>query len=153
MGVVTKVEGPHLPFEWVPPHAEKDTPIRMSEGKDGFRVLLVEDEDTVRNVVARLLTKLGYQVSSAANAEEAIGLFDGGADFDLVVTDIVMPGLSGIEMSEVLKARYPALRFLFISGYTSRELGSAPTAPPEPFLPKPFTMQELADEVRKALQA
>lgn len=119
---------------------------------DEVRVLLVEDEETVRNVVARLLIKLGYEVSSAANAEEAIALFDDGADFDLVVTDIVMPGLSGIEMSEVLAARFPALRFLFISGYTSRELGTAPTAPPEPFLPKPFTMQELADEVLKALE-
>ncbi len=124
----------------------------MPAGTDGIRVLLVEDEDTVRNVVARLLHKLGYSVSSAADAEEAIALFDEDADFDLVVTDIVMPGLSGIEMSEVLKARFPELRFLFISGYTSRELGTAPTAPPEPFLPKPFTMHELADEVEKALK-
>ena len=124
----------------------------MSGGQAGIRVLLVEDEDTVRNVVARLLHKLGYSVSSAADAEEAIALFDEGADFDLVVTDIVMPGLSGIEMSEVLNTRFPDLRFLFISGYTSRELGTAPTAPPEPFLPKPFTMHELAEEVRKALE-
>jgi CheY-like chemotaxis protein len=124
----------------------------MPEEGEGLRVLLVEDEDTVRNVVARLLKKLGYQVSSAANADEAIACFDKGDSFDLVVTDIVMPGLSGIEMSEVLKARFPELRFLFISGYTSRELGTAPTAPPEPFLPKPFTMHELAEEVRKALE-
>jgi len=123
----------------------------MPDTGDEIRVLLVEDEDTVRNVVARLLKKLGYEVSSAANADEAIAFFAGGGSFDLVVTDIVMPGLSGIEMSEVLKARFPELRFLFISGYTSRELGTAPAAPPEPFLPKPFTMQELAEEVRKAL--
>jgi len=125
----------------------------MPDEGDELRVLLVEDEDTVRNVVARLLKKLGYQVSAAANADEAISYFDGGESFDLVVTDIVMPGLSGIEMSEVLKARCPELRFLFISGYTSRELGTAPAAPPDPFLPKPFTMQELAEEVRKALGA
>ena len=123
----------------------------MPDTGDEIRVLLVEDEDTVRNVVARLLKKLGYEVSSAANADEAIAFFDGGGSFDLVVTDIVMPGLSGIEMSEVLKARFPELRFLFISGYTSRELGTAPAAPPGPFLPKPFTMQELAEEARKAL--
>ncbi len=123
----------------------------MPDTGDEIRVLLVEDEDTVRNVVARLLKKLGYEVFSAANADEAIAFFEGGVSFDLVVTDIVMPGLSGIEMSEVLKARFPEVRFLFISGYTSRELGTAPAAPPEPFLPKPFTMQELAEEVRKAL--
>jgi two-component system cell cycle sensor histidine kinase/response regulator CckA len=123
----------------------------MSDQQGKTRVLLVEDEDTVRNVVARLLVKLGYEVSSAEDAEKAIAMFDDGADFDLVVTDIVMPGLSGIEMAEVLKGRFPTLRFLFLSGYTSRELGTTPQAPPEPFLPKPFTMQELAEEVRKAL--
>ncbi len=123
----------------------------MTDPSPETRVLLVEDEASVRNVVARLLTKLGYEVSSAASAEEAIRFFDRGSSFDLVVTDIVMPGLSGIEMAELLKTRYPFLRFLFISGYTSRELGTAPKAPPEPFLPKPFTMQELSEEVRKAL--
>ena len=125
----------------------------MSEQHGNATVLLVEDEDTVRNVTARLLMKLGYQVSSAADAQEAIAIFDDGADFDLVVTDIVMPGLSGIEMAEVLKKRFPTLRFLFISGYISRELDTTPQAPPEPFLPKPFTLQELAEEVRKALLA
>jgi len=115
------------------------------------RILLVEDEETVRNVVARLLTKMGYEVSSAEDAETAIALFDEGAYFDLVVTDIVMPGLSGIEMAELLKARFPTLPFLFISGYASKDFGTAPQAPPEPFLKKPFTMQELADEVRSAL--
>ena len=81
-----------------------------------------------------------------------MGFFDRGESFDLVVTDIVMPGLSGIEMAEILKGRFPDLPFLFISGYTSRELGTAPAAPPEPFLPKPFKMEELAEEVRKALE-
>ena len=124
----------------------------MADQEKETRILLVEDEDTVRNVVARLLRKLGYHVSTAADAEEAIALFDEGSCFDLVVTDIVMPGLSGIEMAAVLKERHPALPFLFISGYTSRELGTTPQAPPEPFLPKPFTMQELAKEVTDALK-
>lgn len=124
----------------------------MASSDEPTRVLLVEDEDSVRNVVGRLLTKLGYDVSKAADAEEALALFDDGQTFDLVVTDIVMPGLSGIEMARILEERYSDLRFLFISGYTSRELGIAPAAPPEPFLPKPFTMQELAAEVEKALE-
>lgn len=123
----------------------------MPNTNNRLRVLLVEDEESVRNVVGRLLAKLGYHVSAASDAEEALDLFDGGESFDLVVTDIVMPGLSGIEMAQILEKRYPDLRFLFISGYTSRELGIAPAAPPEPFLPKPFTMQELSREVEKAL--
>ena len=125
----------------------------MSDQRDMIRLLVVEDEESVRNVVVRLLTKLGYDVSSAEDAETAIALFDEGSNFDLVVTDIVMPGLNGIEMSELLKARFPTLRFLFVSGYASRELGTAPQALPLPFLSKPFTMQELADQVRDALVA
>lgn len=123
----------------------------MPNTNNRLRVLLVEDEESVRNVVGRLLAKLSYHVSTASDAEEALDLFDKGESFDLVVTDIVMPGLSGIEMAQILEKRYPDLRFLFISGYTSRELGIAPATPPEPFLPKPFTMQELSREVEKAL--
>jgi CheY-like chemotaxis protein len=124
----------------------------MSAEQGKIRILLVEDEETVRNVVARLLKRLGYEVSAAPDAEEAIAMFGEESDFDLVVTDIVMPGLSGIEMAGVLQARFSKLKFLFISGYTSRELSTVPETPPEPFLPKPFTMEELAKEVKKALE-
>ncbi len=111
----------------------------------------MEDEASVRSVITRLLTKLGYSVESAEDAETAFECFDDGKEYDLVVTDIVMPGLSGIEMAEVLKERFPSQRFLYISGYSSKEFGVALDAPPNPFLPKPFTIQELADAVREAL--
>lgn len=115
-------------------------------------ILLVEDEDTVRKVIERLLDKLGYHVLSARSAEEAIELFDErDEELDLVLTDVVMPGLTGVEMAEVLKERRPDMRFLFTSGYTSKELGGNPQAPPEPFLPKPFSMEELSRSVEEAL--
>lgn len=121
---------------------------------DGERILLVEDEDTVRSVTRRLLEKLGYEVDTAASAEEAMERFEGGdSDFDLVLTDIVMPGLTGVEMAEILARDHPDLRFLFISGYTSKELGRDPERPPEPFLPKPFSIDELGEEVRAALES
>jgi len=116
-------------------------------------ILLVEDEETVRKVIERLLTKLGYEVESASDAEEAIEIFtERNEEFDLVLTDVVMPGLTGVEMSEVLKEQRPDMRFLFTSGYTSKELGGNPEAPPEPFLPKPFSMDELSRSVREALE-
>jgi two-component system cell cycle sensor histidine kinase/response regulator CckA len=115
------------------------------------RILVVEDEVSVRSIIVRLLTKVGFDVSSAENAEEAFGYIDDGESFDLVITDIVMPGMSGIQMSEVWKERLPDQRFLFISGYASKEFGAARKAPPKPFLPKPFTVQELNDAVRGAL--
>lgn len=120
---------------------------------DGARILLVEDEDTVRSVTRRLLEKLGYEVETASRAEEALERFGEGADhFDLVLTDIVMPGLTGVEMAEVLAREHPDLKFLFMSGYTSKELGRDPERPPEPFLPKPFSIEELARCVKEALE-
>lgn len=119
---------------------------------DGTTILLVEDEETVRKVIERLLRKLGYDVLSAADAEEAIEIFRARDDeLDLVLTDVVMPGLTGVEMAEVLKEERPDMKFLFTSGYTSKELGGNPEAPPEPFLPKPFSMDELSKSVRKVL--
>lgn len=119
---------------------------------DGERILLVEDEETVRSVTRRLLEKLGYEVETASQAEEALERFEEGADdVDLVLTDIVMPGLTGVEMAEILSRDHPDLKFLFTSGYTSKELGRDPERPPEPFLPKPFSIEELARRVRDAL--
>jgi len=117
-------------------------------------ILLVEDEDTVRKVIERLLVKLGYGVVAASDAEEAIDLFDELDEVvDLVLTDVVMPGLTGVEMARVLRRRRPDVKFLFTSGYTSKELGGSPQAPPEPFLPKPFSMEELSRSVREALDS
>lgn len=124
-----------------------------SSVEEAKTILLVEDEETVRKVIERLLTKLGYEVESASDAEEAIEMFtERNEQFDLVLTDVVMPGLTGVEMSEVLKGQRPDMRFLFTSGYTSKELGGNPEAPPEPFLPKPFSMDELSRSVREALE-
>ncbi|NIR79602.1 MAG: response regulator [Gemmatimonadetes bacterium] len=120
----------------------------------GRMILLVEDEDTVRKVIERLLVKLGYGVVAASDAEEAIDLFDELDEVvDLVLTDVVMPGLTGVEMARVLKRRRPDVKFLFTSGYTSKELGGSPQAPPEPFLPKPFSMEELSRSLREALDS
>lgn len=124
-----------------------------SSTEEGTTILLVEDEETVRKVIERLLQKLGYEVESASDAEEAIEIFTKrNEEFDLVLTDVVMPGLTGVEMSEVLKKQRPDMKFLFTSGYTSKELGGNPEAPPEPFLPKPFSMVELSRSVREALE-
>jgi two-component system cell cycle sensor histidine kinase/response regulator CckA len=124
----------------------------IPKGDGKTRILLVEDEASVRNVIVRLLTKLGYSVEQAENAAEAFEYFDDGQSFDLVVTDIVMPGLSGIQMADKLKERFPSQRILFISGYTSKEFGATLDAPPEPFLAKPFTIESLADAVWEALE-
>ena len=119
---------------------------------DKKTILLVEDEETVRRVTGRLLTRLGYVVFTAADAHEAINLFnDGGSEIDLVLTDIIMPGLTGVEMAEVLREQRPGLKVLFMSGYASREFGGELSTLPEPFLPKPFSLDQLSESVRQAL--
>lgn len=116
-------------------------------------ILVVEDEEAVRRVTARLLERLGYVVITAESAEEALLLHERvGRPFSLVLTDVVMPGLTGIELAEVLREREPTIRILFMSGYPSRELGKNPDESPSPFLPKPFSVDELGHMVRKTLQ-
>lgn len=116
------------------------------------RILLIDDDESVRSTLLRMLESLGHEATGVDNGSRGLELFDEG-DFDLVITDIVMPGLSGIEMADVLKERLPSQRFLFISGYSSKEFGATLDAPPEPFLSKPFTIQELAEAVKRALEA
>jgi len=119
----------------------------------GATILLVEDEETVRRVTTRLLQRLGYAVIPARDAQEAMAIIAAGEQrLDLVFTDVVMPGLTGIQMAELIRETRPDLKILFSSGYTSRELGRAPGAPPEPFLPKPFSLEELSGKVKEVLE-
>lgn len=105
----------------------------------------------MRRVTGRLLEKLGYRVQAAGDADEALALLRDGERFDLVVTDVVMPGLSGIEMAERMRRLLPDQRILFTSGYTTREFGRPPGEPPQPFMPKPFSLDDLERAVNGAL--
>lgn len=117
----------------------------------GARILLVEDEETVRETTARLLERLEYHVVTAPHAEAALEVWRSADGFDLVLTDVVMPGPTGIELAEVIRAEDPGQKILFTSGYPSRELGRDPGDPPLPFLAKPFTVEELAAKVGEVL--
>lgn len=108
------------------------------------RVLLVEDEDMVRKVLSRMLTSRGLSVQAVASGAEAMALLDAGTEaFDLLVTDVMMPDGGGLAVARALTSRYPEIKVLFVSGYSSAE-----TAGWEPaqyrFLTKPFGSLELA---------
>jgi len=116
-------------------------------------VLVVEDEPAVRRLVSRLLTDLGYEVHEAAGASEALAVMERIGDaVHLLLSDVVMPGMSGPELGQELHVRFPALRFLYMSGYTDEAIlqrglqiqGSS-------FIGKPFTPEELAGKVREIL--
>jgi two-component system cell cycle sensor histidine kinase/response regulator CckA len=116
-------------------------------------VLLVEDEVAVRTLSKRILDNAGYRVLEAANGDAAERLFADHADsIDLVVTDMIMPGCDGPELLGRLLVRAPALRVLYMSGYTEQSaVHQAGLDRGIPFVQKPFTAAEFVRQVREAL--
>jgi PAS domain S-box-containing protein len=116
-------------------------------------VLLVEDADGVRNLALRVLETAGYHVLAAANPAEAQELFaQHRARIDLVLTDVIMPGMSGPELFQRLVVQEPALKVVFMSGYTDEAIvRQAGLGRGLPFVQKPFTEVGLARSVREAL--
>jgi CheY-like chemotaxis protein len=103
-------------------------------------VLLVDDEDLVRLSTADMLIELGYSVVEAASAEEALRLLNRGLIPDIVVTDHLMPGMTGTELARLLRSDRPSTKVLIVSGYAE----NAGIAPDLPRLTKPFRNAELA---------
>ena len=117
-------------------------------------ILLVEDEEEVRAVARRVLGEAGYVVLEAANATEALDVFDNAPlPIAMLVSDVVMPGLNGHELSVLLRQRAPGLRTLFVSGYSVDSRGQASGLNDERFLEKPYQPAELARRVRAILDA
>jgi two-component system cell cycle sensor histidine kinase/response regulator CckA len=117
-------------------------------------LLLVEDETGVRQLAKRILGKAGYRVLEAANGEDAERLFAfHGGSIDLVVTDVIMPGCGGPELLSRLQVRAPALRVLYMSGYSQQSAAGKGGGIDRgvPFVQKPFTAAELVRHVRDAL--
>ncbi|MGE0747721.1 MAG: response regulator [Rhodospirillales bacterium] len=116
-------------------------------------VLLVEDEDAVRLFGARALRNKGYNVLEARNGEVALELLsDATKPVDLVITDVVMPGMDGPALIRHVREKHPDLKVIFISGYTEdsfrKRLGEGETVH---FLPKPFSLQQLAGKVKEVM--
>jgi two-component system cell cycle sensor histidine kinase/response regulator CckA len=111
-------------------------------------ILLVEDEDPVRRVVETMLKRHGYQVLAAASSKNAIAVAEQhGGVIHLLITDIMMPGMSGRKMAECLTTCRPEMKVLYVSGY-----GDAKVQNDTHFLQKPFTTEELAMKIRELLK-
>lgn len=113
-------------------------------------VLLVDDEDVVRRITARILAGGGYRVLEAHDGEQAATLLPtlGTNAVGLVVSDIRMPGMSGIELATLVSERWPTVPVLLVSGQ-----GGPPAGYPVPFLPKPFSPEKLLAAVHDLLRA
>jgi PAS domain S-box-containing protein len=142
------------------PRANRDVPVQVAGAVvtppvkgASETVLLVEDEVGVRQLSKRILDNAGYRVLQAANGDDAERLFARHADsIDLVVTDVIMPGCGGPELLRRLQVRAPALRVLYMSGYTDQSAAhKAGIDRGLPFVHKPFTAAEFVRHVRDAL--
>ncbi|WP_434772160.1 ATP-binding protein [Pseudomonas entomophila] len=120
----------------------------------GERVLLVEDEPSVRLVVTELLTEAGYHVAEAEDAQAALALVDREPAFDLMVSDVGLPGLSGRELADRVRSRQPTIKVLLITGY-AKDAGNLRHFLGEGMhiLQKPFSVEALAMKVRDVLHA
>jgi PAS domain S-box-containing protein len=118
-------------------------------------IMIVEDSDAVRTFAENVLRRLGYTVLSARDGEEALAMADRHSTaIDLVLTDVVMPRMGGRELAELITARRPGVRILFMSGYTDDVIIQKGLRDPSAsFMEKPFTMASLAEHVRKRLDA
>jgi two-component system, cell cycle sensor histidine kinase and response regulator CckA len=135
-----------------PASAEAPTPAPVPQGSD--TILLVEDDELVRGATLGMLELMGYRVLVAESPHEALELCqDDQIHIDLLITDVVMPGMKGTELRERLEAFRPGLRTLYMSGYTtSMIVHHGVLDEGVHFLNKPFTMSELSLSVRRAFE-
>jgi CheY-like chemotaxis protein len=116
------------------------------------RVLLAEDDAAVRAVTEGILVDLGCTVVAASDGPAALARLQAGEQFDLLLSDIVMPGgMSGVDLAEAARGRHPGLPIVLTTGYAGDRLGGEPENLPWPVLRKPFRADQLAAVLREAL--
>lgn len=127
--------------------------VRSEETWGTGTILLVEDEDMVRAVAERALARQGYTVLTAENGEAALELLAGGAKPDLLISDVVMPTMDGPTMARHVRQQHPDIPILFMSGYAEEQLRRSIDLANVAFLPKPFSVQQLAQATRDVIAA
>ena len=145
---------------YLPVHQATEEELRQTkageekgEWSGGGRILLVEDEDMVRAVAERALTRQGYTVTTASDGDEGLEKVKAGEQFDLVVSDVVMPAMDGPAMAREIRKLAPALPILFMSGYAEEQLRNDIDMDDMYFIPKPFSVQQIAAKVGQVLAA
>ena len=135
------------------PISSREAPVSLPQGTE--TILLAEDEPSLRQLMARVLRTQGYTVLEATDGHEALTLAQAnGAKIQLLLTDVIMPGLSGKTLAEWLGQVNPAVRVLFISGYINNNaVRDAMSRPGTFFLQKPFNPLDLTKRVREAIEA
>jgi PAS domain S-box-containing protein len=152
MGTVVKI---YLPRHYGSPRDEAavSRPLAtLVAGDQAEVVLVVEDEDGVRRMSVEAIAELGYGVHAVASGEEALTLFDTLERVDVLFTDIVMPGMTGRQLADILKRKAPNLKVLYTTGYTRNAIvHNGVLDPGVALLSKPFTVSDLALKLREVI--
>jgi PAS domain S-box-containing protein len=150
-GTTVKVYLPrHVGAEESAAASEHTPPITRAIGAE--MILVVEDDDALRAYTVEALDDLGYQVLAAATGAAALEILDGGAEVDLMFTDVVMPGLNGRQLADEAMRRRPGLKVLFTTGYTRNAIVHHGRLDPDvQMIGKPFSLSELGAKVRALL--
>jgi PAS domain S-box-containing protein len=144
----------YLPLVDQPVDPEQRRPDSKPLRGGGETILLVEDEDMLRTLTRNVLELLGYSVLEAADGKQACEIsLQKNRKIDLLLTDVVMPGMNGPALASELMTARPALSVLYTSGYTGQAVGHGVIPERSHFIPKPFTREDLARKVREALSS
>ncbi|MBZ5528141.1 MAG: response regulator [Acidobacteriia bacterium] len=142
-------------FPRVKEEPETPAPLGLPARQRGGRetILVVDDDNALRELASSVLAGSGYKILTAENAERALSICgEKSGAIDLVLTDVIMPGMNGKELAEKMHAEFPKLRFLFMSGYTgTAAMQHGPLGNKAGFLAKPFTAETLCGTVRRIL--
>ena len=119
------------------------------------RILLAEDDDSMRDFLAKALSRAGHEVEAVADGEDGLDVLgEAPGQFELLLTDIVMPGVDGIELARRAAEIDPGLKIMFITGFAAVALNAGSNAPKDAkVLSKPFHLRDLVDEVAKVMDA
>lgn len=117
-------------------------------------ILLAEDDDSMRSFLAAVLERAGHKVTAKGNGLEALQELEGAEHFDLLLTDIVMPGMDGIELSQLAAKKRPEIKIMFITGFAAVAMSERNSINENArILSKPFHLNDLVKQVEKLLEA
>lgn len=117
-----------------------------------IHILLAEDDDVMRQYLVRALERAGYRVTSVDRGTHALELVESGSTFDLLLTDIVMPEMDGIELAQKVTLLHADMKVMFITGFSAVSLKAGQAMPNAKVLSKPFHLKDLVAEVDRTFQ-
>ena len=125
---------------------------RVNKNSDSKRILIVEDDEEILEMLGEILTEKGYRIDKVPNGKKALALLDKDSNFDLIISDVIMPELNGIGLYEIVSARYKNIKFLLISSYSNDfNISGQNIYSTNIFIQKPFTIKKMSDKINELL--